>query len=187
MTTIRQGSGEIRQSWRRQYRSRSRVSHPIRMFGGMATASRITHRSHLRLVHRVEGSHDMSNAAAHHPSHFPHASAGASAHPSRGRLPRLAIDDLDAEHRLLEAIARRNDGRSEAQCRMLTIWARGFLADGRVLWSGSEATWGVIEPVLAELLGWDATSPRPVRAEVHSEFGRHEVLAVQSLRPVGAA
>jgi hypothetical protein len=129
----------------------------------------------------------MSNAAAHHPSRYPHASTEVSAHPSRGRLPRLAIDDLDAEHRLLEAIARRNDGTGEAQCRMLTIWARGLLADGRVLWSGSEATWGVIEPVLAELLGWDATSPRPVRAEVHSECGRHEVLAVQSLRPVGAA
>lgn len=109
------------------------------------------------------------------------------AHPSLGRVSTAAIDDLDAELRLLEAIARRHSGTSDVDHRVLTIWARGLLADGRVLWSGASGTWGTIEPILAELLGWDTASPRPVRAEIRSEAGRHEVLAIHRLQSVGAA
>lgn len=107
-----------------------------------------------------------------------------SSHPSAGRHPRPAFDDLNAEYRLLEAIARRADGRGDEQTRTLTIWARGTLDDGRVLWSGTGGAWGVIEPILAELLGWDSSSPRPVRADVVSASGRHEVLAIHQLQMV---
>lgn len=107
-----------------------------------------------------------------------------SGHPSAGRQPRPAFDDLNAEYRLLEAIARRAAGNNDEQTRTLTIWARGTLDDGRVLWSGTGGAWGVIEPILAELLGWDSSSPRPVRADVVSASGRHEVLAIHQLQMV---
>ena len=89
-------------------------------------------------------------------------------------------DDLDAELRLLEAIARRGP-LTPAQRRTITIAARGSLRDGRVLWSGADGTWGVIEPLLAEMMGWDVSSSRSVRADVHSASGRHQVLEVRTL------
>ena len=92
-------------------------------------------------------------------------------------------DDLDAELRLLEAIARRGP-EMPPQRRTVTIAARGSLRDGRILWSGAEGTWGVIEPLLAEMMGWDATTSRSVRAVVHSGNGRHQVLEIHTLVPV---
>lgn len=95
----------------------------------------------------------------------------------------IAVDsgaDLDAELRLLEAIARRGP-LTAAQRRTITIAARGSLRDGRILWSGADGTWGVIEPLLAEMMGWDASSSRSVRADVHSASGRHQVLAIHTL------
>lgn len=116
-----------------------------------------------------------------------HPSAHPSSHPSISRASRPAFDDLDAEFRLLEAMARRATPSGESQERTLTVWARGPLADGRVLWAGTGGVWGVIEPILAELLGWNVESPRPVRADIHSADGRHEVLAVHSLRRIDVA
>ena len=116
-----------------------------------------------------------------------HPSAHPSSHPSISPASRPAFDDLDAEFRLLEAIARRATPSGEVQVRTLTVWARGQLADGRVLWAGTGGVWGVIEPILAELLGWNADSPRPVRADIHSADGRHEVLAVHTLRRIDVA
>jgi hypothetical protein len=95
----------------------------------------------------------------------------------------IAVDggaDLDAELRLLEAIARRGS-LTPAQRRTITIAARGSLKDGRILWSGADGTWGVIEPLLAEMMGWDASSSRSMRADVHSASGRHQVLAIHTL------
>ena len=89
-------------------------------------------------------------------------------------------NDLDAELRLLEAIARRGPSSAPIR-RTLTISARGQLSDGRVLWSGADGTWGVIEPLLAELMGWDACSRRSVRADVQSSNGRHQVLEIHPL------
>ena len=89
-------------------------------------------------------------------------------------------DDLDAELRLLEAIARRGAA-TAPQRRIVTIAARGSLRDGRILWSGADGTWGVIEPLLAEMMDWDATSLRSVRADVYSASGRHQVLEVHTL------
>lgn len=150
----------------------------------METASTTARRSHLHLV----PTNTTNSPGLTAPGHAGETTrSGASAHPSMGRQPRPAIDDLDAELRLLEAVARRASAAGRSECRPLTVWARGTLADGRVLWAGGEGTWGVIEPVLAELLGWDASGPRPVRADVHSEAGRHEVLAVHVLRRIDTA
>ena len=89
-------------------------------------------------------------------------------------------NELDAELRLLEAIARRGPA-TEPIRRTLTISARGQLSVVRVLWSGADGAWGVIEPLLAELMGWDAFSTRSVRADVHSSNGRHQVLEIHPL------
>ena len=92
--------------------------------------------------------------------------------------------DLDAELRLREAVSRRHGQQMAPQRRVVTISARGPLLDGRLFWTGAEGTWGVIEPLLAEMMGWDATTSRSVRAVVHSGNGRHQVLEIHTLVPV---
>jgi hypothetical protein len=149
----------------------------------MATASNPVRRPHLRLVTSSEEVTPVLTTI----EPTSHRSSHPSSHPSAGHASRPAFDDLDAEFRLLEAIARRATPSGEVQVRTLTVWARGQLADGRVLWAGTGGVWGVIEPILAELLGWNADSPRPVRADIHSADGRHEVLAVHTLRRIDVA
>ena len=89
--------------------------------------------------------------------------------------------DLDAELRLREAVARRHRQQMVPQRRVVTISARGPLRDGRLFWTGADGTWGVIEPLLAEMMGWDVSVQRSVRADVHSAGGEHQVLEVHQL------
>lgn len=89
--------------------------------------------------------------------------------------------DLEAELRLREAVARRHGQQMTPQRRVVTISARGPLPDGRVFWTGADGTWGVIEPLLAEMMGWDIFIQRSVRADVYSASGKHQVLEVHQL------
>ena len=89
--------------------------------------------------------------------------------------------DLDAELRLREAVARRHGQQMAPQRRVVTISARGPLLDGRLFWTGADSTWGVIEPLLAEMMGWDISVRRSVRADVYSAGGKHQVLEVHQL------
>jgi len=89
--------------------------------------------------------------------------------------------NLEAEIRLLEAVARRYGEQMTPQRRVVTVSARGSLPDGRVFWTGADGTWGVIEPLLAEMMGWDVSAQRSVRADVHSAGGKHQVLEVHQL------
>lgn len=89
--------------------------------------------------------------------------------------------NLEAEIRLREAVARRYGEQMTPQRRVVTISARGSLPDGRVFWTGADGTWGVIEPLLAEMMGWDVSAQRSVRADVHSAGGKHQVLEVHQL------
>jgi hypothetical protein len=89
--------------------------------------------------------------------------------------------DLEAELRLREAVARRHGQQMTPQRRVVTISARGPLPDGRVFWTGADGTWGVIEPLLAEMMGWDIFVQRSVRADVYSASGKHQVLEVHQL------
>jgi hypothetical protein len=89
--------------------------------------------------------------------------------------------DLEAELRLREAVARRHGQQMTPQRRVVTISARGPLPDGRVFWTGADGTWGVIEPLLAEMMGWDIFVQRSVRADVYSASGKHQILEVHQL------
>ncbi|MGB1645374.1 MAG: hypothetical protein ACPHES_09780 [Ilumatobacteraceae bacterium] len=89
--------------------------------------------------------------------------------------------DLDGELRLCEAVARRHGQQMAPQRRVVTISARGPLLDGRLFWTGADGTWGVIEPLLAEMMGWDVSVQRSVRADVYSAGGKHQVLEVHQL------
>jgi hypothetical protein len=89
--------------------------------------------------------------------------------------------DLEAELRLREAVARRHGQQMTPQRRVVTISARGPLPDGRVFWTGADGTWGVIEPLLAEMMGWDIFIQRSVRADVYSASGKHQILEVHQL------
>ncbi len=89
--------------------------------------------------------------------------------------------DLDAELRLREAVSRRHGQQIAPQRRVVTISTRGPLLDGRLFWTGADGTWGVIEPLLAEMMGWDVSVQRSVRADVYSAGGKHQVLEVHQL------
>ncbi|MEE3068606.1 MAG: hypothetical protein VX322_04675 [Actinomycetota bacterium] len=89
--------------------------------------------------------------------------------------------DLEAELRLREAVARRHGRQMTPQRRVVTIALRGPLLDGRLFWTGADGTWGVIEPLLAEMMGWDVSGQRSVRADVYSAGGKHQVLEVHQL------
>ncbi len=65
--------------------------------------------------------------------------------------------DLEAELRLREAVARRHGQQMTPQRRVVTVTLRGPLLDGRLFWTGADGTWGVIEPLLAEMMGWDVS------------------------------
>jgi hypothetical protein len=149
--------------------------HPFRMVIGMNQFSSDHTADPMASVHRHPsyGRWAQSNMSADRPS-ANCSSLGSSAFAVNNG------DDLDAELRLLEAIARRGP-EVVPQRRTVTIAARGSLRDGRILWSGADGTWGVIEPLLAEMMGWNASSSRSVRADVYSANNRHQVLEVRTL------
>ena len=89
--------------------------------------------------------------------------------------------DLEAELRLREAVARRHGQQMTPHRRVVTITLRGPLLDGRLFWTGADGTWGVIEPLLAEMMGWDVSDQCSVRADVYSAGGKHQVLEVHQL------
>lgn len=89
--------------------------------------------------------------------------------------------DLEAELRLRESVARRHGQQMTPRRRVVTITLRGPLLDGRLFWTGADGTWGVIEPLLAEMMGWDVSDQRSVRADVYSAGGKHQVLEVHQL------
>ena len=84
------------------------------------------------------------------------------------------------------AIARRQPLNATAITRTMTVRLVGLLSDGQLFWRGSEGTWGVIDPVLAELLGWNVDIARSTRSEVHTANHLHTIVAVRQLVAVPA-